>query len=198
MNLQKLNPWNWFKHEESGKGGDHQIPVTRAEAGVVAAPVSYPNTLLRLHREMDQLFDGVFNRFGMPSIQSGLGFASPSAYQQSADAANGYRPLIDVSGNETSYAITLDVPGLSESDLSIEVKGDALIIKGEKEESSEHKDKQFYRVERSYGSFQRTLSLPDDADIDAIKASLNKGVLSLIIPRREAADEDVKSISITS
>lgn len=196
MNLQKLNPWNWFKHEESGKGGDHQIPVTRAEAGVVAAPASYPIALSRLHREMDQLFDDVFNGFGMPSIQSG--FASPPAYLQSAGATNGYWPLIDVSGDEKSYEIALDVPGLSEADLSIELKGDALIIKGEKEESSEHKDKQFYRVERSYGSFQRTLSLPDDADSDAIKASLNKGVLSLTIPRREAADEDVKSISINS
>lgn len=61
MHLQKLNPWNWFKHEESCKEDDHQIPVTRAEASVVAVPACYPNSLLRLHREMDQLFEGVFN-----------------------------------------------------------------------------------------------------------------------------------------
>lgn len=115
---------------------------------------------------MDQLFEGVFNGFGVPSTQSGLGSASPFAYLQSAGVVNGYRPLVDVSGDETSYAITLDVPGLSESDLSIEVKGDVLSM--------------------------------DDADADAITASLNKGVLSLTISRREAADGDVKNISITS
>ncbi len=78
---------------------------------------------------------------------------------------------------------------MSESDLSIEVKDDMLVIKGQKEAHSENKDKQFYRVERSYGSFQRTLSLPDDANADEINAELDKGVLRLQIPRRESVNK---------
>ena len=73
-----------------------------------------------------------------------------------------------------------------------------MLIKGEKEERSEDKDKHYYHVERSYGSFQRTLALPEDAIADEIKANLDKGVLKLEIPRREPANQEVKRISINS
>ena len=109
-----------------------------------------------------------------------------------------YRPQVDVSGDEKQYEITLDVPGLSEGDLAIEVKGDVLTVRGEKEEKHEQKDKQFYRVERSYGSFLRTLSLPGDANADDILARLKDGVLTLTIPRNPSEQADVKRISISS
>jgi HSP20 family protein len=80
---------------------------------------------------------------------------------------------------------------LAESDLSLEVKDDVLTIKGQKEEH-------YYRVERSYGWFQRTLALPDDAIGDEIKADLDKGVLRLEIPRCEIANQQVKRISINA
>lgn len=109
-----------------------------------------------------------------------------------------YWPQIDVSGDDNRYEIELDVPDLSESDISIDVHDDVLTIKGQKEQRSENKDKHFYRVERSYGSFQRTLSLPDDANADEIKAELKKGVLRLEIPRRQVPEKDVKRIPISS
>ena len=87
---------------------------------------------------------------------------------------------------------------MSESDLTIEVKNDVLTIGGHKEDKTEKRDKHYYRVERSSGSFQRTLSLPDDANAEEISADLKNGVLKLSIPRREAAREDVKKISISS
>jgi HSP20 family protein len=87
---------------------------------------------------------------------------------------------------------------LAESDLSLEVKDDVLTIKGQKEAHSKDKDKHYYRVERSYGSFQRTLALPDDAIGDEIKANLDKVVLRLEIPRRETANQQVKRISINA
>jgi len=194
MNLQKLNPWNWFKHEESGHQKDQQIPITRGESSNVPASHNGSNSLLRLHREMDRMFDDVLNSFGITPMRSGF-LSDPLIGDQ---ASSFYHPQIDVSGNEENYEVMLDVPGLSESDLSIEVKDDVLTIKGQKEARNESNENQFYRVERSYGAFQRTLSLPGDAAGEDIRANLSDGVLKLEIPRQETTESGVKRISISS
>ena len=193
MNIEKLNPWNWFEHEEGGDKG-HQIPVSRGESAEAPARATGPGSLLRLQRDMDQWFDQALNSFGMPLSRSGLF----SADLLDKTMSNFFKPQIDVAGDDNHYEIALDVPDMSESDISIEVKNDVLLIKGHKEEKSEDKDKQYYRVERSYGSFQRTLALPDDANADEINAELDKGVLRLQIPRRQLDKQDVKKISISS
>jgi HSP20 family protein len=185
MNLEKLKPWNWFKHEENTGQSEAQVPVRRAD-NLPAA-----DSLLRLHNEMDRWFDQLSASFGMPSLSSGSAWPA-------ATPGQAYRPLIDVSADDNCYEIKLDVPGMTEADLSIEVKDDMLMIHGEKQQRSENKDKHFYRVERSYGAFQRTLALPDDANADEISAQLEKGVLRLEIPRRESASESVKRIAISS
>lgn len=97
---------------------------------------------------------------------------------------------------EKNYQITLQVPGMEVENLSIEVQGDSLLVRGEKHESKENKDKEFYRVERSYGTFQRTLALPNDANVDEIKANLIDGVLILTIPRKQVESKKVKRIAI--
>jgi HSP20 family protein len=192
MNLEKLKPWNWFKHEENDTGKGSQIPVSRSEAENL--PLAGRGTLMSLHRDMDRWFEDAFKSFSMPSLDSNL----QSRAMPGISLSNIYRPQIDVSGDSNCYEINLEVPGLTESDLSLEVKDDVLVIKGEKEERSEDKDKHYYRVERSYGSFQRTLALPDDAIGGEIKANLDNGVLRLEIPRRETATQEVKRISINS
>jgi HSP20 family protein len=192
MNLEKLKPWNWFKHEENDTGKGSQIPVSRSEAENL--PLAGRGTLMSLHRDMDRWFEDAFKSFSMPSLDSNL----QSRAMPGISLSNIYRPQIDVSGDSNCYEINLEVPGLTESDLSLEVKDDVLVIKGEKEECSEDKDKHYYRVERSYGSFQRTLALPDDAIGGEIKANLDNGVLRLEIPRRETATQEVKRISINS
>lgn len=195
MDLQKLNPWNWFKHEDREASKDSHIPVARDRRGEYPQTLFHPDSLLRLHSEMDRLFDEAFSAFGMPTLRSNISsqLAGPGSRMLGA-----YRPQIDVSGDDRTYQITLDVPGLSEQELNIEVSGDVLTIKGQKEEHVEEKDKQFYRMERSYGVFRRTLALPDDADADAIEASLKDGVLTLNIPRRQLDKSEVKRISISS
>ncbi len=186
MDLEKLKPWNWFKHEEPASSVTQPVPVTRGDSGPAA------DSMMQMHRQMDRWFDELSSSFGLPSM------ASSRAGRAGLFPANAYRPQIDVSGDANCYEIKLDVPGMTESDLSLEVKDDVLVIRGHKQESSESKDKHYYRVERSYGAFQRTLALPDDANGDEIGAKLDNGVLRLEIPRRETSAKDVKRISISS
>nr|WP_281357791.1 Hsp20/alpha crystallin family protein [Desulfobacter latus] len=94
------------------------------------------------------------------------------------------KPRLDLSATDKEYTVSLEIPGVSEKDVNLELADDTLIIRGEKKQKKEEKKKNFYRLERSYGSFQRTLSLPEDADKDNIKADFKNGVLNITIPRK--------------
>ncbi|MDF1643218.1 MAG: Hsp20/alpha crystallin family protein [Pseudomonadales bacterium] len=197
MNLEKLKPWNWFKHEDNTADNTAQIPMQRDEAsrtGLSTWQQRDQHPIVQLHEQIDRLFDDVFSGFGMPSLR-----LSPTQHGgPGARDINAYRPQIDVSGDDRQYEITLDVPGLSENDLSIEIKDDMLIVRGQKEETNERPGKQFYSIERSYGAFQRTLSLPTDANADDIQATLKDGVLTLVISRSQTEQADFKRIEISS
>ncbi|MGH8550331.1 MAG: Hsp20/alpha crystallin family protein [Methylococcales bacterium] len=127
----------------------------------------------------------------MPSLRSPP-FESSARLSQAS-----FRPNLNVSSDDKSYQITLETPGMLESDLSIEVSGDVLIIHGQKQEEKEDKDRHFYRIERSYGSFQRTLAQPEDSASEAITAKLKDGVLELTIPRKTVPKRQVKKITIS-
>lgn len=88
------------------------------------------------------------------------------------------------------------MPGVSEKDAKVEISGDTLIISGEKRQEKEQRNQDFYRIERSYGSFQRVLSLPEDADQEGISASFKKGVLTIKMPRKSLPKGDVKLIEV--
>ena len=82
-------------------------------------------------------------------------------------------------------------------DVKLEIANDILTIRGENKHEKEEKDKNFHRVERSYGSFQRVLSLPEDADQDAVKATFKRGILTISMPRKAMPQADVRKIEIT-
>jgi HSP20 family protein len=84
-----------------------------------------------------------------------------------------------------AFVLKADLPGLSDSDVSIEVRDNVLTVSGERK--SEHEDRKagFYRVERSYGSFRRSLTLPEGVDPAAVTATFDKGVLEVTVPKPE-------------
>jgi HSP20 family protein len=184
MDINKLAPWNWFSKEQEHER--RALPVQRAEM-----PTLESSPLLQLHREVDRVFDGVFRGFPFSTGGSGRSLTSlaPSDW---------LKPIMDIAANDKEYTVTVELPGVAESDVHLELEGDLLKIKGEKKQEKEEKEKDFYRVERSYGSFQRTLSLPEDADNSGIGAKFNKGVLTVNIPRKAASKSETKRIQINS
>lgn len=188
MNLQQLNPKNWFKSTPA-QTQRNEIPVTHigSELSSVAGGRNR-HPMLRLHNEIDRLFDEAFSGFSWPGFDD---FHTPEWWKKMATA-----PQADVVGDEKSYQVQLDVPGLEENDLSVEVQGNTLVIKGKKQENEDSKDKKVFRVERRYGEFQRIMTLPEDADAEHIAATLKQGVLSVEIHRKELPKPDVKKIQI--
>jgi HSP20 family protein len=188
MNLQKLNPWNWFKHEESQNVAESTIPVKKAD---------YPTKMLNRHpmfqlqREIDSLFDQAFRSFGFePLMKSGLDKSLLGNFPAI------FSPDLNISSDDKEYVITLEAAGLEEKDISIDLTGNRLTIKGNKQDESESKDKNFYRIERKFGSFQRVLALPEDTQADRIKATMKNGLLTITVPRTEQLGNDTRKIDI--
>lgn len=176
MELMKVfEPWNWFKKEDEAK----QVPVQ-----VQHPSREYP--LDRLHFEMNQLFDSFFR--GFPTSLSPKDFRSPWEGLM--------RPQVDIAENTKGYTITVEVPGVEEEDMELTLSDGTLTIRGEKQYEKEGKDKQYHRVERSYGAFQRVLSLPHDADENEVKAQFKNGVLTIAVGKTVQAKSSVKKIAI--
>jgi HSP20 family protein len=94
-------------------------------------------------------------------------------------------PQMDLVEAEDHFVLKADLPGLDESDVSIEVQDGTLTISGERKAEHESRERGWYRVERSFGSFSRSLTLPDRVDPDGISASFDRGVLEVRIPKPE-------------
>lgn len=90
----------------------------------------------------------------------------------------------DVKETTDAYLFKADVPGVSEKDLEVTVTGNRLTIAGRRHAEKEDKNDRYYSYERSYGSFTRSFTLPDGADIDALRASLEQGVLTVTVPKK--------------
>jgi HSP20 family protein len=96
-------------------------------------------------------------------------------------------PVTDVSETPESLTLRLEVPGLSRDKLKIAVENNTLTVRGEKSQETSSEDETFHRTERSFGAFERSFTLPPYVDTDNVKASLQDGVLTVTLPRREEA-----------
>jgi HSP20 family protein len=94
-------------------------------------------------------------------------------------------PQMDLVEAEDHFVRKADLPGLDEGDVSIEVQDGTLTISGERKAEHESRERGWYRIERSFGSFSRSLTLPDRVDPDGISASFDRGVLEVRIPKPE-------------
>jgi HSP20 family protein len=107
------------------------------------------------------------------------------AFFGSGREAGRWNPPMDLVEAEDHYTLRADLPGLAEDDVSIEVQDETLTISGERQAEERRDGDRWYRYERSYGSFSRTLSLPNGVDPDAIDAKFDRGVLEVRIPKPE-------------
>ena len=105
-------------------------------------------------------------------------------------------PAVDVYEEKDEVVAKAELPGLEKNDIEVNVIDHQLTIRGEKKEEQETKEKNFYRAERSYGSFFRTIELPADVESDRAKASFKNGVLEVHIPKTEEARKKTKQVRI--
>jgi HSP20 family protein len=135
----------------------------------------------RLRREMDRLWDDYF----------GAGRRALRPLQAE------FAPAVDIKETADQVVVKAEVPGMDAKDINISVTGDVLTIKGEKKSEREEKEENYHLVERSYGSFSRSLAMPAAVDMDKIEAKYDKGVLTITCPKKEEVKPKAIEIKTT-
>ncbi|MDH4111887.1 MAG: Hsp20/alpha crystallin family protein [Actinomycetota bacterium] len=104
-----------------------------------------------------------------------------------AFSKNAWVPALDIRETEDRFEVTVDLPGLRSQDVELTFEDGMLTVRGQREFSRDENEGQYHRIERSYGSFARSVRLPRVADSEHIEASFDNGVLSVLVPKREEA-----------
>jgi HSP20 family protein len=189
IDIKRLNPANWFKHD-SADGSANLTSRRDNQGGQYLSPFA-SDSLWSMHREVDRLFDNMFSRIG-------VGLPQLFGDELSGSSVATLRPNVDIRETKKEYKISVEIPGVEEKDMALELVNGELIIKGEKKHEKNEDEEGHYWIERSYGSFSRTLSLPDDAEYDKIEAGFKSGVLTITVPRKHVAKskDETKVIEI--
>jgi HSP20 family protein len=140
----------------------------------------------------------------MHSLQSEMNrlfnnFFEPTTGGNGGNGGNAFRrwsPAMDLVETDNHYVLKADLPGVSEDDVKIELEDNVLTVSGERKSSHEEGKQGYYRVERSYGAFSRTLTLPEGVDADSINATFDSGVLTVEIPKPEQRKPRKVEISV--
>jgi HSP20 family protein len=198
MMTNKLNPWNWFKNEDSMQSraggamqafGQPQRMGRNLSSVMPMSPMAFFTPLTSFYQDIDKMFEQTFRSLGLPA------FANENIIPGMM-----FRPNVDVTSSENEYMINVEVPGIDENDVRIELAPDnTLIIRGEKRQESREEGRDFQSMECNYGVFQRILSLPEDADKEGIEANFNNGVLRITVPRTAAErSQQTRQINVST
>ncbi len=136
--------------------------------------------LFSIHNDMNRLFDH---------------WSRPARYRAEGENLD-WMPVVDILEANGHVEIRAEMPGLSEQDVQVSVTDDVLTLKGEKTQKNEQDDQKYHRVERSYGRFQRSFTLPANLNPESIKAKFTNGVLTVSIPKAEEVQPKEIQISV--
>ncbi|MBF0486988.1 MAG: Hsp20/alpha crystallin family protein [Nitrospirae bacterium] len=136
-----------------------------------------------LQRQMSDVFNGVFRGFDMDPFWGG---------------AVGFNPSVNVLETDTEIKVTAELPGMDEKDIEVSLTKDALTLKGQKKEEKEDKGSNYYHMERSYGSFVRTIPLVCAIDDNKVEAEFKKGILTIKLPKTAEAVKETKKVAVKS
>jgi HSP20 family protein len=131
---------------------------------------TWPSDLFGIQREMNKMFDGVFRGTG----DEDYSFSS-------------WTPAVDIAEHDDEYLVKVELPGVNKDEVKLTLENNILTIRGEKKQEKETKKENYHRVERSYGSFQRSFTLPAAVKSDKIDASYKDGILKVSLPKAEEA-----------
>ena len=143
-----------------------------------------------LQREMNRLFDDFFRA---PSFEH---FGEMSSFGADQPFSGDLMPRVDMSETDKDLLIKVDLPGMTEKDVEISINRDLLTISGEKKQEKEQSEKGWYRMERQYGSFSRSIALPYEVESDKAEALFKHGTLSIKLPKLTMQQRATKSIPV--
>jgi HSP20 family protein len=167
------------------------IPWGRSRSGVPSAVQGDEvSPLFQLHREMNRLFEDIFNRFDA---------GTPAPFDRTTGwpgAWSGGWPRLEVNATDSEVRVSAELPGMDEKDVELFVDNDVLTIRGETKSESGDQSRRF--SERYYGRFERSLTLPFEVNEERAEASFKNGVLTVTVPKSATAKDTAKRIAINA
>lgn len=145
-----------------------------------------PRDLAPFSGDLDQMFNRMMRSFAWPE--------TPPSGEPRALRVFEHAPKVEVKESDKAYTVTAELPGLDEKDVEITVEEGVLTLRGEKKSEVEDKDRGY--TERSYGRFERRVGLPKGVDRDKADANFKNGVLTVTLPKTEAANENIRRIPV--
>ncbi len=125
-------------------------------------------------------------------------FARPVGTESEGLSASSFVPAVDIYEDAQHVGLKLEIPGIRQEDLDIRVENQTLTVKGERKFEAEEKEENFHRIERRFGSFVRSFTLPQTVDPDTIKATYENGVLTLAIAKKAEAKPKQIKVELTN
>lgn len=132
---------------------------------------TFPTDVLSMQREINRMFDDFFR----------------SDRDEGSLLAQTWRPAVDIVEEDNAYVAKVELPGINKDDVKITMQDNVLTVRGEKKSEKKGKEENMHRVERYYGSFQRSFSLPTSVKSDRIEAEYKDGILTINMPKAEEA-----------
>ncbi len=123
-----------------------------------------------------------------------FGYYPSTSAEQSAISA--FKPTVSTREGEFAYHVEVDLPGVKKEDISVDVKENNLIISGERNFKEERQETDYYKIESSYGKFERSFALPENVDIENIEATCTDGVLEVVLPKLKIETNEARKITI--
>ena len=133
--------------------------------------------LRTMHDQMNRLLDMAWTRDVGEELREGV-----------------WQPPVDIYEDENSVTIKAELPDIDQKDIDIRIEDNTLTLRGERKHSEDIKKENFHRIERYYGTFQRSFALPNTINHEKVKASCDKGVLTIVLPKRE--EKKAKQITV--
>ena len=130
----------------------------------------------------------------MRALMSWDPFREMAPFAPPPETGIAFNPAFDVKETKDAYLFKADLPGIKEKDLEVTMTGNRLNVGGKRDEEKEEKTDRYYTYERNYGSFTRSFTLPEGADLDKLRASLDQGVLTVTVPKK--AEVQPKKIAV--
>jgi HSP20 family protein len=161
--------------------------VSKKESKELISPES--RRFLAPFEEMEHWFEEAFRRPFFPPWIPRFRFPELIGLRE-------FSPSVDIFEEGNDVVVKAELPGMSKDDIDVNISDDVITISGEKKSEEKIEKKDYFRLERSHGSFSRSLTLPTEIQTDKAKASFNDGVLEVRIPKSEAAIQKVKKIKI--
>jgi len=140
-------------------------------------------------KELEEMEKRLSTFFGRPAMGS-------NGENKEAIAVTEWSPLVDITEDDKEYVVKAEIPEMKKEDIKINVHDDVLTVSGERKYEKEEKGKKFHRVERAYGSFMRSFTLPESADGSRITAEYKDGMLKIHLPKSEQAKKKAIEVKI--